>query len=158
MKNVFCVKLGNGFVLLLLESSQRTIYANKNETEIQLYFKTRHWNYKNINKKINHYIAVDKSSNTRIYMYIDKQTHTQIIIHRPVLPEKKVKSFHLNIISFMNYTVFDWIYSNVVVFLSIFHSKHISYDCKSITIILICYLFLFWHSLSKKVMILIFTT
>lgn len=89
MNNVFCVKLGNGFVLLHLESSQRTIYANKNETEIQLYFKTGHWNYKNINKKINHYIAVDESSNTRIYIdSIDKQTHTQIIIHRPVLPEK----------------------------------------------------------------------
>lgn len=128
MNNVFCVKLGNGFVLLLLESSQRTIYANKNETEIQLYFKTWHWNYKIINKKINHYIAVDKSSNTRIYMYIDfidKQTHTQIIIHRPVLPGKKVKSFHLNIISFMNYTVFDWIYSNVVVFVWVYFTLNI---------------------------------
>lgn len=49
-------------------------------------------NYKNISKKINHYIAGDESSNTRIYIdSIDKQTHTQIIIHSPVLPEKKVK-------------------------------------------------------------------
>lgn len=78
-------------MLLHLESPQRTIYAIKNETEIQLYLKTRHWNYKNINKKINHYIAVDESSNTRIYIdFIDKQTHTQIIIHSPVLPEKKL--------------------------------------------------------------------
>lgn len=104
---MFCVKLGNGFVLLHLESSQRTIYANKNENSIVF----QNWTLKlQKYKKINHYIAVDKSSNTRIYIYIDfidKQTHTQIIIHRPVLPGKKVKSFHLNIISFMNYTVFD---------------------------------------------------
>lgn len=45
----------------------------------------------NKNKKINHYTVVDESSNACTCIYIDsidKQTHTQIIIHRLVLPEK----------------------------------------------------------------------
>lgn len=43
----------------------------------------------NKNKKINHYTVVDESSNACIYIdSIDKQTHTQIIIHRLVVPEK----------------------------------------------------------------------
>lgn len=43
----------------------------------------------NKNEKINHYIVVDDSSNTCVYIHaLDKQTHTQIIAHRLVSPEK----------------------------------------------------------------------